>query len=286
MVLVSCLKTDAPTSSETSQSSSSQATENSLQVTSSISEAVPLSSAIKGIDESSNNESKFDSSVEVISSSSEELSSSVRVVNSSSSQMYSGSTISEMVETGTFIDERDDQEYGWTKIGDQIWLAKNLNYALDDGSSCYNDSLENCETFGRLYTWTAAMNGETSSVLKPSGVQGVCPDGWHFPSEGEWREFVVLIDGMAHGGAKLKTNGMWSGFSGNNEFRFNAKPSGYKHSNGTFYAVNESATWWTATANGSVLESKIFGLSSHDNDFTWGNIEQTDRYAVRCVKND
>lgn len=72
---------------------------------------------------------------------------------------------------GSLIDERDGQTYRATKIGDQVWMAENLNFPVK-GSYCYNRNLVNCETYGRLYEWAAA--------------QDACPSGWHLPSKDDF----------------------------------------------------------------------------------------------------
>ena len=75
-----------------------------------------------------------------------------------------------------FRDIRDGQVYKIVTIGDQVWMAKNLNYEMA-GSYCYSNNASNCMRYGRLYTWNAAMNA--------------CPDGWHLPT---YDELVSLID--------------------------------------------------------------------------------------------
>lgn len=65
-------------------------------------------------------------------------------------------------------------------------MAENLNYETGN-SWCYDNDPSNCTTYGRLYTWDAAMNGEESSNNVPSGVQGVCPPGWLLPGYEEWK---------------------------------------------------------------------------------------------------
>ncbi|MCD4666000.1 MAG: hypothetical protein K8R68_12075, partial [Bacteroidales bacterium] len=78
------------------------------------------------------------------------------------------------------------QTYNTVLIGSQCWMKENLNYETGN-SWCYNNDTSNCNTYGRLYDWIAIMNGEASSNSVPSGVQGICPNGWHLPSDEEWK---------------------------------------------------------------------------------------------------
>ena len=93
-------------------------------------------------------------------------------------------------EYGSLTDDRDGQTYKTVKIGEQIWMAENLNYE-ELNSYCYNDSAEYCAKYGRLYTWAAAMDsaGEWSNNGRACGlnmmtcspkypVRGICPEGW------------------------------------------------------------------------------------------------------------
>ena len=97
----------------------------------------------------------------------------------------------------TFKDERDGKTYKSVKIGKLTWMAENLNYATEEGSLCYEFKEENCTKYGRLYTWAAAV-GRAEDVcgynhecdLRAKNVHGVCPEGWHLPSETEWNSFL------------------------------------------------------------------------------------------------
>ncbi len=107
----------------------------------------------------------------------------------------------------TFADTRDGIKYKMVKIGDQVWMAENLKYLPEitgvtdkvsettpgyyvlnyHGSSVSEaKATQNYNTFGVLYNWPAAMAGASESNLIPSGVRGVCPEGWHLPSMNEW----------------------------------------------------------------------------------------------------
>ncbi len=108
-------------------------------------------------------------------------------------------------EYGTLTDERDGHVYKTVKIGDQWWMAENLKFRymqktknLDSSSFCFNDSLEYCEKYGRLYLWSAAMDSASLYSQQGKGcgyallcsrappVRGVCPEGWHIPHYDEW----------------------------------------------------------------------------------------------------
>ncbi len=156
---------------------------------------------------------------------------------------------------GVFIDWRDGKEYKTIKIGTQVWMAENLNYRTPDGTSrCYptsgNTSLTdrdntNCDIYGRLYNWNTAMNGATSSTAVPNGVRGVCPAGWHLPSESEYEELNKAVGREKVAGKKLKTTSGWNNNgNGTDEFGFSALPGGYGYSAGYFGNVGDSGSWW------------------------------------------
>ncbi|MFO7868847.1 MAG: fibrobacter succinogenes major paralogous domain-containing protein, partial [Bacteroidales bacterium] len=112
------------------------------------------------------------------------------------------------------VSDFEGNVYKTVKIGNQIWMAENLRstyYAdgtpIPSGAGLgditgqntstyyfwYNDDIQNASEWGALYTWAAAMNSEASSATNPSGVQGVCPNGWHIPSDAEWKELEMSL---------------------------------------------------------------------------------------------
>ncbi|MBR6448571.1 MAG: hypothetical protein IKS96_01270, partial [Fibrobacter sp.] len=127
------------------------------------------------------------------------------------------------IDYGKMTDSRDGQVYKTVKIGNQIWMAENLNFAYtsvpykyednvsDSTSWCYDNDPANCTNYGRLYTWAAAMDsaGLISIANKTKcgyGItctpnlihQGICPGGWHIPTVAEWKELFVNVGGTCN----------------------------------------------------------------------------------------
>ena len=161
--------------------------------------------------------------------------------------------------SGTLVDAmRDGQEYKWVRIGYQIWMAENLNFALT-GSRCYDDDESNCDIYGRLYNWTQMLDGDAPYDIAPQApVQGICPDGWHLPSEEEWYTLVTYTTENADANydyndtRPLRATDGWEtsgGFVGTDEFGFTALASGYYS---THFSIDgytqqgESTEFWTS----------------------------------------
>ena len=151
-------------------------------------------------------------------------------VSSSSTKVSSSS---ETVEKGTFIDSRDAKTYQTVKIGNQEWMAENLNYETAN-SYCYNDSIENCEKYGRLYTWEAALNA--------------CPSGWHLPTKEEFKTLRFNVGGSDVAGKMLKsTTGWYDDGNGVDKYGFNVLPAGIRYYDGVFCDAGKYANFWSAS---------------------------------------
>jgi uncharacterized protein (TIGR02145 family) len=170
--------------------------------------------------------------------------------------------------------DADSNYYSVVTIGTQNWMAENLKTthysdgnpipgitsennwsALSSKGPAYcwynNDSTTYAHTYGALYNWPAAMNSAPSSTANPSGVQGICPTGWHLPSDTEWKVLTDYLGGMSVAGGKLKETGKTHWASPNtgatNESGFTALPGGACDQNGQFIYFSEYTAWWTAT---------------------------------------
>jgi uncharacterized protein (TIGR02145 family) len=157
-----------------------------------------------------------------------------------------------------FTDSRDSKPYKKVTIGSQVWMAENLNYDVPNVTSdvCYNNSPDSCVKYGRLYDWGTAMGLEDSYYGKTWGGsdvnhQGVCPVGWHLPSNAEWTQLTDFVGGASTAGTKLKSSTGWNSYSGvpagTDDFGFSALPGGNGNSDGYFSSAGNYGTWWSAT---------------------------------------
>jgi uncharacterized protein (TIGR02145 family) len=171
---------------------------------------------------------------------------------------------------GTFTDSRDGKKYKSVKIGEQVWMAENLNFAAE-GSKCYENKPENCEQYGRLYNWETAMKA--------------CPSGWHLPNKDEYEVLDNTVDGGRGGG--LKSSGYWENDGGGwDEFGFSALPGGGGNSAGSFYSVVENGFWWSASEFEDNSSHAYYRLMGYDigNAAIWYDSDKSYLYSVRCLQ--
>ena len=205
---------------------------------------------------------------------------------------------------GTMTDSRDGQTYKIIKIGNQTWMAENLNYAdstntpsLLERNWCYNKKDENCAVGGRLYTWAAAIDsvklatdtdnpqdcGYGKTCTLPTKVQGICPDGWHLPTQTEWETLFTEVGGQSTASDILKSKtGWYSSGSGTDDVGFSAIPAGFRYNNGRFID-SQYAYFWCA--------SEYDSASAHDMDLDYFykspklfSFDKRYGFSVRCLK--
>ena len=224
---------------------------------------------------------------------------------------------------GDKIYDVEGNPYNTVLIGYQCWMKENLDvthYSNGTAISCGNyvgglqgDSTSKyyfdyggyppySATYGRLYTWAAATNGSVSSNQVPSNVQGVCPDGWHLPSDKEWSILQGTTDSYFNYpdpvwdttglcgynvGKALKSVSGWSnydaGFEGLDLFGFKALPGGGRNSSGAYCGVGYYGYWWSSTENvGSTAWIRLLGYCRKE--IIRGMPEKSSGYSVRCLK--
>jgi len=190
----------------------------------------------------------------------------------------------------TFVDSRDGKSttYNKVRIGEQTWMAENLNYRIPgtgaDTGRCYGNNTANCDTYGRLYNWSTAMNGASSSSAVPSGVRGVCPVNWHLPSDAEWTQLTDYVGSYA--GRKLKSATGWTYYSastvGTDDYGFSALPGGNGYSDGSFGNVGNGGLWWSATGGAaSYAWYRIMGYLEY---VVRDSYDKANLFSVRCVQ--
>jgi len=176
------------------------------------------------------------------------------------------------------------ETYKTVEIGTQVWMSKNLNYNASD-SKCYNNSESNCAIYGRLYTWITAMAGSASSDKNPSGIRGICPLGWHIPSDGEWETLTSFVGSPS--GTKLKANSnLWSTNTGTDTFGFAALPGGGGGIGGGFgFDVGDFGCWWTTGNGGGGLNGSYKGTNIEADYFgSYAGSRNGTLCSVRCLK--
>jgi len=217
------------------------------------------------------------------------------------------------------VTDVDGNVYNTVQIGEQCWMRENLKttkYAngttiplgtttsLDVAYRYYpdNDSA-NVADYGYLYNWAAVMNGSLSSSANPSGVQGICPDGWHVPSDDEWTELTNYVSSQSQYVCGDDTNYIakalasetgWNSSSlfnckvgynpdANNATGFSARPAGYYRGNYGYFG--DLAYFWSATQYNS-NNAYVRYLYYNDAFVTKGNNSKNHGYSVRCVRNE
>jgi len=176
-----------------------------------------------------------------------------------------------------FCDVRDNKKYVYVEINGQVWMAENLNYATS--GKCYNDQESNCDTYGRLYNWTAANTA--------------CPEGWRLPSNDDWLALMKSINPGCysinaycnHVAASLKTASGWNDYNGTDDYGFSALPGGYGNSVGTFFELRNNGNWWSES-NYNATDAYKLGMFDNTEATSIFNIDKSALASVRCIKKD
>jgi len=203
-------------------------------------------------------------------------------------------------ETDSITDSRDGRVYRVVKIGEQWWMQENLNIGnriqsnqapSDNGSIekyCYNNLDSLCNIYGGLYRWDEMMDYNTTDAGNPGKTRGICPSGWHIPTDEEWKELEMHL-GMSQAEAGLVN--VWRGTGVGTSLRAGGS-SGYEalycgrcSSSGSFSLGDEYEYVWTATDYGSDAWRRC--LSKYADDVgRWNTFPKTYAFSVRCIKDN
>lgn len=186
---------------------------------------------------------------------------------------------------GEFTDPFDGETYCIVEIGGQTWMAENLRRLPDQGNALpFDDDNSNLYPFGRLYTWDAIIGNDSSSDEVPSGVQGICPDGWHLPSAGEWELLINFYGGGDFAYDDLIVEGS-SGFNAQLGGSMGPNFQGGLSHTSTFQL---EGFYWTCTAEGVFFPDNYkrihFDETSLVEKITVGHKDRENTYSCRCVK--
>lgn len=226
------------------------------------------------------------------SSSSVARSSSSSAKSSSSQKIESSSSVGSQLVDGILTDFRDGQMYKTVEIGRQTWMAQNLNYESEN-SYCYDDDSSNCNKYGRLYTWAAAVGkledecgyGYTCSLPGEEHIQGVCPSGWHLPNKDEWNYLFRAVGGESTAGKALKSHTPgWivSGSYGTDSSGFSALPAGRRHDDEDYRDEGQSASFWSSTEDTRYIAYNMILSYSTYQGFLFQS-SKSDGVSVRCL---
>lgn len=165
----------------------------------------------------------------------------------------------------------EDITYQTFRLGQIIWFSENLNESITN-SWCYNDALNNCNLYGRLYTWDAAKKACES-----------LGDGWRLPTDQEWRDLANNFGGYSYsdtveGDPQKAYNAMIEGGTS----AFQAKLAGRRMGDGSYNRLGSYAYYWSSTASGA--EAVRFYLDQSTRNVDRGHDDVNRAYSCRCVK--
>ncbi len=192
----------------------------------------------------------------------------------------------------SIVDERDGQMYKVVKLGDQWWMAENLNVGTmingdenqqDNGlieKYCYDDDTTKCNECGGLYQWNEMMQYSTAE-----GTQGICPENWHIPSDAEWKELEIFL-GMSSSDADDENT--WRGSPVGTKLKeggssgYDEKLCGRRNSNGTFSFYGTYGYPYTSTEDGSNAWRRCLDINASSVG-RWNTFPKSYAFSVRCI---
>jgi uncharacterized protein (TIGR02145 family) len=201
----------------------------------------------------------------------------------------------------------EGQVYNTIQIFSQCWLKENLNVGvMVDGTQyqtnnsiiekyCYNNIEDSCTKYGGLYQWDEIMQ-----YTSQQGVQGICPSGWHLPTDEEWKVLEGAVDSQYgigdsewdidndyrgfDAGLNLKSTSGWNpGGNGTDLFGFSGLPGGYRFGNGNFLFFGSIGIWWSSSEYDGSTSWRRYLLDNYSEVHRKYAIK-TFGYSVRCLR--
>jgi uncharacterized protein (TIGR02145 family) len=201
----------------------------------------------------------------------------------------------------------EGQVYNTIQVFSQCWLKENLNAGIMINSFCdmhnndviekycYNNKEDSCSKYGGLYQWSEMMNYNTTQ-----GLQGICPPGWHIPSDEEWKILEGAADSHYGIGDTIWDNQDFRGFdagmnlksvtgwnangNGTDLYGFAGLPGGYRFNDGFFLAGGDYGIWWSSSEVCS-YNAYFRNLSCYNPGITRDSFNKEDGFSIRCLKN-
>jgi uncharacterized protein (TIGR02145 family) len=198
------------------------------------------------------------------------------------------------------VKDIEGNNYKTIQIGNQVWMAENLrttkyrnNTPITNHTdntqwqnnttgawSYYNNDATNNTPYGKLYNWYAVVNSN-----------GICPTGWHVPTDAEWTTLTNFLGGESVAGGMMKSTGTQYWLSSNtnatNSSGWSGLPGCFRGNSGTFYTIGYNGYWWSSTefntndAWNRVLYNIYGGVSRYDGSKTYGKALG---FSVRCLR--
>ncbi len=198
-----------------------------------------------------------------------------------------------------FCDVRDYQKYKYTKVGDQYWMAENLNLEYKVRGSVYHNNCnsDSCEKYGRYYSWAAAVDsaaiysnqgkgcGDGVTCNLESPVRGICPEGWHIPDDSEWNALYIS---MGESPYAMQAMGFDEWPNATDAYDFTALPAGMYYTGEwmdvDFYDEGSRAYFWSSVEY-DLVHANVWYLAA-DEAIVAGGYYKKYGFSIRCLKDD
>lgn len=194
-------------------------------------------------------------------------------------------------------DNRDGRSYATVEIGNQVWMAENLNFGTRISSNqdmtnnevyekyCYDDNELYCDTFGALYQWDEVMDYNPSSEV---ALNGICPAGWHIPTLAERDTLIAYLGGIGNAGTLLALPGTtyWNDDFGTDDYGFGAMGAGRRRLSASYTSdLKDHFYFWFSQQNNITTGNAYYlRIVSNTSAASLNHSDKKFGYSVRCIK--